>query len=101
MNESDGEERGVIESPLYVHWADKQVAEYIMRMNEEEGTLSPPVYLHLLHTPPLSVSLSGQSEVEAPYLEVDVSLCFFWQRFQAAQLAKRWELQGQGEWSVF
>lgn len=56
MNESDGEERGAIESPLYVHWADKQVAEYIMRMNEEEGTLSLPVYLHLfayINPPPL------------------------------------------------
>lgn len=41
MNESDGEERGATEPPLYVHWAGKQVAEYIMRMNEEEGTLSP------------------------------------------------------------
>lgn len=40
MNESDSEERGATEPPLYVHWADKQVAEYIMRMNEEEGTLS-------------------------------------------------------------
>lgn len=41
MNESDGNERVVIESRLYVHWADKQVDECIMRMNEEEGTLSP------------------------------------------------------------
>lgn len=57
MNESDGEERGVIESPLYVHWADKQVAEYIMRMNEEEGTLSPCLSPPLSYTS-LLVSLS-------------------------------------------
>lgn len=90
--------RGVIESPLYVHWANKQVAEYIMRMNEEEGTLSPCLSLPCLSlplsyppplSPPQSVSLSGQSEVAAPYLEVDVSLCFFWQQSRAAQLAKR------------
>lgn len=56
MNESDGEGRGVIESPLYVHWADKQVAEYIMCMNEEEGTLSPCLSPPLSYTPP-SVSL--------------------------------------------
>lgn len=29
------------ESPLYVHCTDKQVAECIMHMNEEEGTCSP------------------------------------------------------------
>lgn len=44
MNESDAEESWVIESGLYVHWADKQVAEYIMCMNEEEGTLSLSLY---------------------------------------------------------
>lgn len=47
------------------------------------------------------VSLSGQSKAAAPYLEVDVSLCFFWQRCWTAQLAKQWEVKGQGEWSVF
>jgi len=52
MNESDGGERGAIESPLYVHWADKQVAEYIMRMNEEEGTLSPRLSPPPSYTPP-------------------------------------------------
>lgn len=54
MNESDGEERGVIEASLYVHWADKQVAEYIMRMNEEEGTLSPCLSPPLSYTPLLA-----------------------------------------------
>lgn len=52
MNESDGEERGVIESGHYVHWADKQVAEYIMCMNEEEGTLAACLSPPLSSTPP-------------------------------------------------
>lgn len=95
MNESDGEERGVIESPLYVHWADKQVAECIMRMNEEEGTLSPRL------SPPLAYihppwCLSGRGEVAAPYLEVDVSSCCFWRRSRAVQLAKRGRGIGAG-----
>lgn len=44
---------------------------------------------HLSHPPS-----SGQCEA-APYLEVDVSLCFFWPWFRAAQLAKQWEV-GKG-----
>lgn len=51
-------ERKVIESPLYVHWADKQVAEYIMSMNEKEGTRSLSVPLHLFDTPPSHVLVS-------------------------------------------
>lgn len=51
-------ERKVIESPLYVHWADKQVAEYIMSMNEKEGTRSLSVPLHLFDTPPSYVLVS-------------------------------------------
>ena len=78
-----------------MHCTDKQVAEYIMRMNEEEGTLSARP------SPPLGVFLSGQSEAAAPYLEVDVSPCFFWQQSRAAQLAERRVVQRHGEWSVF
>lgn len=67
MNESDGEERGAIEPPLYVHWADKQVAECIMRMNEEEeeeeeGTRSPRLSLPLAYStypPPPLVSFGS------------------------------------------
>lgn len=49
-----------VESPLYVHWADKQVAECIMRMNEEEeeGTRSPRLSLLLAYStapPPIGV----------------------------------------------
>lgn len=51
-------------------------------------TLSLSISTSFIH-PPLSVSFAGQSEVAAPYLEVDVSLCFFWQTTQATQLAKR------------
>lgn len=64
MNESDGEERGVIESPHYVHWADKQVAEYIMCMNEEEGTRSLSIstsFIHpSLHPPPQCFSFRSK-----------------------------------------
>lgn len=48
-------------------------------------TLSPSVCPHLSHT---YWCPSGQSEVPAPYLGVDVSARFFWQQRRSAQLAE-------------
>lgn len=85
MNESyaEGREKGNRVSALRaLGW---QTGSWVYYAYEWEGgdTLSlcpsPPLWYTPLPRP--GVSVLGSCEAVAPYIDVDVSLCFFWQRF--------------------
>lgn len=85
MNESyaEGREKGNRVSALRaLGW---QTGSWVYYVYEWEGgdTLSlcpsPPLWYTPLPRP--GVSVLGSCEAVAPYIDVDVSLCFFWQRF--------------------